>query len=55
MGDMVLTRDEFETGQLVRPFKDLVCETKHGRNCLFGLASRWDEPKVEAFKTWAAE
>jgi len=55
LGDLVLTRDEFETGQLVMPFKDLVCETKWGRICLFGPASQWDEPKVEAFRTWVAE
>jgi DNA-binding transcriptional LysR family regulator len=55
LGDVVLTRDEFETGQLVVPFKDLVCETKWGRICLLGLASQWDEPKVEAFRTWVAE
>lgn len=55
MGDVVLIRDELETGQLVLPFKELVCETKSGHNCLFGLANRWDEPKVMAFKTWVAE
>jgi LysR family glycine cleavage system transcriptional activator len=55
MGDIVLTRDEFETGQLVMPFEDLKCETKWGPNCLFGLTSNWNEPRVEAFRSWVAE
>jgi LysR family glycine cleavage system transcriptional activator len=55
MGDLVLTRDEFETGQLVMPFEDLACETDVGDFCLVGAASVWDGPKVEAFKTWIWE
>ncbi len=55
MGDVVLTRDEFETGLLVMPFKDLRCETDWGKFCLVGLASSWNDPKVEVFKSWVAE
>jgi len=55
MGDVVLTRDEFETGLLVMPFKDLRCETDWGKFCLVGPTSSWNDPKVEAFKSWVAE
>ena len=55
MGDVVLTRDEFETGILVVPFKELRCETDWGKFCLIGSASSWSNPKVEAFKSWVAE
>ena len=55
MGDLVLTRDEFETGLLVMPFKDLRCETDWGKFSLVGPVSSWNDPKVEAFKSWVAE
>ena len=55
MGDVVLTRDEFESGQLVMPFPDLRCETDWGRVCLNGLRGRWSDPKVEAFTSWITE
>lgn len=55
MGDVVLTRDEFETGMLVMPFKDLRCETDWGKVCLVGSVSSWGDPKVAAFKSWVSE
>lgn len=55
MGDVVLTRDEFETGQLVMPFENLRCETDYGKFCLIGLPDRWHDPRVEAFRFWVAE
>jgi LysR family glycine cleavage system transcriptional activator len=55
MGDVILTREEFETGLLVMPFKGLRCETDWGKFCLVGAASSWNDPKVEIFKSWVAE
>ena len=55
MGDIVLTRHEFDTGQLVMPFEDLRCETDYGKFCLVGLRDRWRDAKVEAFRSWVAE
>ncbi|MDH3474836.1 MAG: LysR substrate-binding domain-containing protein [Rhodospirillales bacterium] len=55
MGDLVLTREEFETGQLVMPFEELMCDTDLGDFCLVGPSSAWGEPKVETFKTWISE
>jgi LysR family glycine cleavage system transcriptional activator len=55
MGDIMLIRDEFETGQLVMPFPELRCETDWGRFCLVGPRDRWQDPKVEAFRSWVAE
>jgi len=55
MGDIVLNRDEFETGKLVMPFENLKCETDYGKFCLVGLRDRWRNPKVEAFRSWVSE
>lgn len=55
MGDLVLTRDEFETGQLIMPFDGLELETDWGGFCLTGPAGCWDDPKVDCFKTWVLE
>lgn len=55
MGDLVLTRDEFETGQLVMPFEKMKCQTDWGDFALRGPIKSWDDPKVEAFKTWISE
>ena len=55
MGDLVLTRDEFETGQLVMPFEEMKCQTAWGDCALRGPTSSWDEPKIEAFKAWISE
>ena len=55
MGDLVLTREEFETGQLVKPFPEMVCMTDWGDFALRGRVETWDDPKVVAFRDWAAE
>jgi len=56
MGDIVLNRDEFETGKLVMPFENLKCETDDfGKISLIGPRDRWHDPKVEAFRSWVAE
>lgn len=55
MGDLVLTRDEFETGQLVMPFAGMACRTDWGDFTLMGPGGRWTDPKVEAFKAWISE
>lgn len=54
MGDLVLTREEFETGALVTPFDDLRCETEWGRFCLIGSPDKWGDPNVKAFRSWAS-
>lgn len=55
MGDVVLTREEFEAGQLVMPFAQMKCATDWGDFALCGPASQWDDPKVEAFRSWIAD
>ncbi len=55
MGDLVLTRDEFETGQLVMPFEEMKCKTDWGDVALRGPTNGWDDPKVDAFKAWISE
>jgi LysR family glycine cleavage system transcriptional activator len=55
MGDLLLTHQEFQTGQLVMPFPDLRCATDWGDFCLMGASETWHEPKVEAFKAWVLE
>lgn len=52
MGDLALTRDEFLVGQLIMPFEEMKCKTDHGDYALYGPTSGWNDPKVEAFKTW---
>ena len=53
MADLVLCRDELETGALVAPFPDLVCRASVGDICLVGERSRWEDPKVRLFRDWA--
>lgn len=55
MGDMVLCRDELESGALVRVFPDMVRESRYGDICLIGAQDRWDDPKVRVFRDWAVE
>ena len=55
MGDLVLTREELETGQLVMPFEDMKCKTDWGDFALRGPTSSWDDPKVDAFRAWISE
>ncbi len=53
MADLVLCRDELETGVLVAPFPDMVCTSPDGGICLIGGRDKWQDPKVEAFRSWA--
>ncbi|MGD1877036.1 MAG: LysR substrate-binding domain-containing protein [Kiloniellaceae bacterium] len=52
MGDLVLTREEFDSGLLVMPFGNMLCETDYGDFALRGPTRCWRDPKVEAFKSW---
>lgn len=54
MGDIVLCREEFEGGTLVMPLPDMVCESTMGGVSILGPRRKWQEPKVKAFRTWAA-
>ena len=53
MADLVLNREELDTGALVAPFADRICESPMGGVCLIAARDKWDEPKVRAFRTWA--
>lgn len=55
MADLVLCREEFETGTLVAPFPDMVCVSPLGGICLLGDAEKWHLEKVQAFRSWAYE
>lgn len=55
MADLVLCRDELESGTLVAPFSDMVCESPDGGICLIGGPDKWQAPKVAAFRAWAEE
>ena len=55
MADLVLCREELETGALVAPFPDLVLPSPMGGVCLLGGRETWHSPKVEAFRSWAYE
>jgi len=54
MADLVLCRDEFESGALVQLFPDMVCPYEYGRIVLIGEREKWNDPKVRAFREWAA-
>ena len=55
MADLILCREELETGTLVAPFPKMVCQPPSGGVCLLGGRETWKTPKVEAFKAWAYE
>lgn len=55
MADLVLCREELETGTLVVPFPDMVCVSPLGGICLLGETEKWHIKKVEAFRSWAYE
>lgn len=55
MADLVLCRDELQSGTLVAPFPDMVCTSPDGGICLLGGRHKWHAPKVEAFRSWAYE
>lgn len=53
MADLVLNRDELDSGLLVAPFPDMACGSPLGGVCLIGPRDRWEEPRVRAFRDWA--
>ena len=53
MADLVLCREELESGALVAPFPNMICPSEQGGVCLLGGRHKWTTPKVEAFKSWA--
>jgi LysR family glycine cleavage system transcriptional activator len=55
MGDLVLTREEFESGLLVMPFEQMKCRADVGDFALRGSSQSWRDPKVEAFRAWIVE
>lgn len=55
MADLVLCREELETGRLVAPFPNMICASPLGGICLLGDSEKWRSPKVEAFRAWAYE
>lgn len=55
MADLVLCHEELASGALVAPFPDLTCASPYGSVCLLGVADKWHDPKVTAFRTWAME
>ena len=54
MADLALCREELASGALVAPFPDLVCPSPLGGICLIASRDKWEEPKVRAFRSWAA-
>ncbi len=55
MADLVLCREELESGTLVAPFPDMICTSPLGGICLLGEADKWNLDKVQAFRSWAYE
>ncbi|UAB88229.1 LysR family transcriptional regulator [Ruegeria sp. SCSIO 43209] len=55
MADLVLCREELQSGTLVAPFPDMVCKSSDGDICLLAGRHKWHSPKVEAFRSWAYE
>ena len=55
MADLALCREELASGALVAPFPHMVCPSPLGGICLLASREKWEEPKVRAFRTWAAE
>ena len=55
MADLVLCREELQSGTLVAPFPDMVCKSSDGDICLLAGRHKWHSPKVAAFRSWANE
>ncbi len=55
MADLVLCREELESGALVAPLPHLTCPSPTGGVCVLGKEELWDEPKVRCFREWALE
>lgn len=52
MGDLTLLTDEIETGKLVCPFPDRVLQLDADNYYAYGLATKWNKPRVLAFRKW---
>lgn len=55
VGDLVVLRDEIESGELILPFKDYEVRVPTEAYHLFGAASCWNDPDVRTFRTWVLE
>ena len=55
MADLILCREELQSGTLVAPFPDMVCKSPDGDICLIAGRHKWHSPKVAAFRSWAYE
>jgi len=55
MADLILTRDELESDQLVMPFPDMIAMTDWGDFALRISPGRSADPKVKAFTDWVLE
>lgn len=55
MADLVLCREELESRTLVTPFPEMICDGPFGAVSLLCSRERLQEPKIEAFRTWASE
>ena len=55
VGDLVVLRDEIESGELILPFKDYEVRVPTEAYHLFGAASSWNDPDVRTFRTWVLE
>ena len=53
MADLVLCREELQSGTLVALFPDMVCKSPDGGICLIAGRHKWHSPKVAAFRSWA--
>ncbi|MEL6648347.1 MAG: LysR substrate-binding domain-containing protein, partial [Pseudomonadota bacterium] len=54
MADLVLCREELGAGSLIAPLPHMTCLSPTGGVCLLGREDMWEEPKVRAFRDWAA-
>jgi LysR family glycine cleavage system transcriptional activator len=55
MGDLVLIKEELETGKLVCPLADFSLRSEDDGMCLYGQGGCWDDPRSAAFKAWLME
>lgn len=53
MADIVLCREELESGSLIAPLPDMTIPSPFGGVCILGRDDFWDEPKVRRFREWA--
>jgi len=55
MADLVLCQEELETGALIAPFPELVCDGPLGGVSLLYAHKHSSDTKIEAFRAWAVE